>query len=526
MPTITPIQSAIAGETVQQSVQVTYASNVVSGDLLLALVWWYLSADGVFTVSDDQGNTYTEDVGQSFQYNPGGTPFNNWLRCSIFSAVSGTGGVRPTVTANAPSGGAGVIGAICVQEYGPPSSPRSGGTGSAFEDGSGFTTNPTTSLTTTAANELLVDFAALINGQVTGQGTGWTLHDDWPNDAYIAYKTSGATGSYTADMTGVIHGGIMAWVIVVAGYKFPTGINYTDSITLGTASGLSDSVANSIVQSLPLGMTASDVPLGSGAFSQTLLMGLIQSFAEILQGNWLGVAQFSQGYAEVNLPSVAYTYPVAMALAEVIATSVLVSISGISGLGILSHLADIGNDDTSAAASLGQALGVLTLGQRAFIDSLAFGILQGLTADSGKAIVDVITFTGILGNNAVPAYQGRGIASEGVGILTAPVVNNNFSAIAALAYLLATQADTGSKALEAILGLAIGTALAAKPGILLQGSISLRDVYLLFDSLPAGLLPGLATVFAQLVYKSALSDTSGSATLSAQKVYKGEVSDI
>ncbi len=514
-----PIQSALAGESVQQNIQATYGSNVALGDLLLTHVWWLTASSATFSISDDNGNTWNEDVVQEVHHTSG-----YYMRCSIFSAVSVTGGVKPTITVTVSRSW--VIGGICIQEYGVPLSPRFDASGSAVEDGSGGTTNPTTTVTTTGATRLLVDMAAIINGQVDSQGTGWTLHDVWPGDAYIAYKTSGSSGSYTADMFGTAHSPDMGWVIVAAAYRLSSGVAYTDSISLGTASSLLDSSSAGFDSALALGMTASDVPAGSGAFSQAILMGLIQTFAEILQSDMRATSVYSQGYVFNPLPSVSYTYQGMMGLSSVIATAVFVSMAGSSSLGVLSHLADIGTDDTSGTASLSFILGTLPIGQRAFIDALSFGILHGLVADSGKAIVDVISFSGILGSDATPVYQGSGTSGLGTGILNAPQVNINFSQVTMLAYLLATQADTGSKALEALLGLAIGSVLAARPGVLFQDKISLQEIYRFLDSLPGGILPGLATVFAQLVYKGLLSDASGSATLSDQKVFKGEVSDI
>jgi hypothetical protein len=51
-------------------------------------------------------------------------------------------------------------------------------------------------------------------------------------------------------------------------------------------------------------------------------------------------------------------------------------------------------------------------------------------------------------------------------------------------------------------------------------------VYGILARIPEGLMPGLATVFAQLVYRSSIEDKAQGSTVTDKPVFKAETHDI
>ena len=77
----------------------TFASNVTAGNLLIVnVVGWTFSSSPTLTVTDSQGNTYTQDATLQTNYTVG-----SFVTSSIFRAIAGSTGANTVTVASSPS---------------------------------------------------------------------------------------------------------------------------------------------------------------------------------------------------------------------------------------------------------------------------------------------------------------------------------------------------------------------------------------------------------------------------------------
>ena len=201
---VTSTFTAIAGT----SLSLAYASNVVSGDLLIAVCGTgSLGANNLSSVTDSQGNLWTVVASRASIDSP--------LSVSIAWAVAGaTGANTVTATFFAPAGSMDLI----IAEY-------MGATGWAFDKkntnfaGVPPDTTSTGSITTTVANEVLIVGSSLPADQTPGWNVsaGFTIqaqvNNTSPESMAYADQIVSATGTYSATIGGT---GALASTEIVA----------------------------------------------------------------------------------------------------------------------------------------------------------------------------------------------------------------------------------------------------------------------------------------------------------------------
>lgn len=560
---INPVQTALVGPSTVSLLTVQFSSNPAIGNACITKAWVIGHYDLVVssvTVTDTDGNTYTQDTTTNYIT---GNGFSYVMYCFILRAVlTTTSRVIVTVQFNYTSASALVQSGASIDEYPTGSGISYDGAASATDDGTvGFAT---ASLTTVHNSTLTICLAGGIFNSVSS--SGWSIRDAWGTSGGVFTfvgedRTSPSSGTSTSETSTSPYGS----VVLLAQYLVVTNVNYVDSIQLGVGSHVADILGTTFDPVLGLGMASSNLGVTSGTFNPKSLIGTLDamigatlatfgitlpvgtsiSTAEMMttgmtQQQAMGISAafldlvtystsqsvpVAVGAGIVAFPTWSLNLRTAMAVSELIAGAVAVSLFGTSQVGVLELVSSSYSSSMSGVSLLGGIYGLLTDSQKAFIDSLAFGILQSFGADSGKAVEDSLSF----GSSVRFQDIGSGIYSPQVAAGMLQGLNSQVrldaSTLSAMVALLSMSPSTVSS-LGAVLGMIIGSSIVSHSGVSTSGVISLRDMYGILARIPEGTLPGLATVFAQLVYRSNLENKAPGAAISDAPVFKGEVNDI
>lgn len=208
---ITLTQARTTNTTAAASLALSFSSLPAVNSLIVVKAAWFPASSTTITISDNQGNTYTQSVNA---VDGGGS-----VRCSIHWATATTSSGTFTVTVN-PSGASDDI-TIVIEEYAgvTTSSPTDGATNNA-----GNSTGPTSNtLTPSQANDLLV--AVLTHAgtdRTLTEGGGFSLAaEDEGGSAHMpiagAYKVQ--TSIVTEGASWTIGTGAVQWVAGIAAFK-------------------------------------------------------------------------------------------------------------------------------------------------------------------------------------------------------------------------------------------------------------------------------------------------------------------
>src|SRR5574340_161256 len=221
----TRVQSTFATSTGTKA----YASNVTSGNLLIAMVHWNgASGDNLNSVTDTQGNTWTVHASTRV--------FNATIgeHMQIASCTAGSSAAC-TVTANLSTGS---VTAIHIEEY------SNAGGSMVFDAGNAATGSSTTlnsgNVTTTAANAMAVAMGNTANSDLQKGADRGPTNGFTQSEAYTSYWFAadaynldlGAAGTYSAGWSMPVS---VPWSLNIATFKVSGG---------GGSSGSSSGIAS------------------------------------------------------------------------------------------------------------------------------------------------------------------------------------------------------------------------------------------------------------------------------------------
>jgi hypothetical protein len=211
------VQAAYSTPSSATTVNVTYKSAQIAGDLNVVVVGWHQTAATVQSVSDSAGNSYRLAIGPTA---------GNGYEQSIYYAPNIAGGSNKVTVKFSQSAAYPDVRIVEYQGYAA-LDVVAGGTGSSTSDSSG-------SATTAHANELIVG-ANTVNTANLNPGSGFTQRVyTSPDSNIVEDRTVTSAGSYSATSTLNERGG---WVMQMAAFWSGSGSTPVSLNSLSCSSG-------------------------------------------------------------------------------------------------------------------------------------------------------------------------------------------------------------------------------------------------------------------------------------------------
>ncbi len=560
---VPPIQFAVFGPGSGSSFPAQFPNNVVAGNLIVVGFWCNTSLTlGASTATDDAStpNAYTRDVEDTTT--TGGTD-NTYAAIYSTTIVNG-GGTKLTVTVTI-GGRGGTTGRLFIAEYPRPDTTRVDDAASAITAGGSI---PTVNVTTTLSNGLIFSIASWggFTSPVGTVDTGYTEEDNQNPASWgglMQDRDAAVATSYSA--TASITGGPGQVVVLAVAYRMAAPATYIDTISLAASNLLVALPGNTVSLSTDFGATSSDTNDGSGGFNplialqalesllqsvlwsttpqssiatlagvttdQSLVMQILSTMAAAagiqdqavatwaVDSTWAGIVNL------IDAPAISGSDSIPLAVAHLLALVISQNVAGLiaPGTGVA-----IGNDPTlsmSASANLQQMYLMLTDAGRAFVNIVEFGIVNGLTSDVGKAVVDSVQLSNGVTVLTDVAYQGLLQLVAGLLANNAAQVETNIDAQVAMMTTTLVVGGASTSTL-AVMAAVIGSAIRSVPGCGSRGTISLANVLVFLSQIPESVIPGLARVIATMVNSGVLSPVGPTAKVTAKLSGEATVDDI